>query len=638
MKQTLTFALAVLLIGGSAKAGASNAPDPKQLNGAPASAGESQPPQSDDKELKELLSIVQEETDVATQTRLNSDYVPGIVSVLEGDELEALGVRTAGEALGLVPGIQVTRDNRGSDLALVRGLDFPFNAGNIQVLVNSIPMARADGGINTSALGIPVEQIERIEVIRGPGSVIYGDFAFMGLVNIITRKQGSRVVGRVESPHASRLAAGRFGGRDNGVTYSANIAASSSTNAVGPMPITNADDQRTFSMFNIESRGFSVIAETTHRNFVPRPGAVGALRYHDTSWTTEAKYARDVSKALHAEVRASYLKNDIDDFVSSISGNVMKFAADATWTGWSRNSILAGADYSTSTLDNATHRVPPRPPAQGPPILAALAQDKTRNITGVLLQDRIDLNDKFSTTIGARYDSYSDLKSRVTPRLAFVWRATDRHILKAQYTEGFRPPTFFELYTPPAPGVVPRYPFELNATTELNYVYRGTGRVARATIYRSIISRMLQPGGIFFAQDARARGVELEWMQEASSKLKVGANVSHTSTIDPRVGGASNRVSANWLANTTLLYHAGYNIILAGRYNYVGNRVAGKGYDGFDFTVTRQDAFIPGLAMRVGVKDAFNGQPAFFTQLPTGNVITNSFPGRSAWVELSWKP
>src|ERR1043166_2434157 len=147
----------------------------------------------EEKELAELLSIVQQETAVATKTRLNSDYVPGIVTVLEGDELEALGVRTAGEALGLVPGIQDTRDNRGSDLALVRALDFPFNVGNVQVLVNSIAMARSDGGINTSALQIPVEQIERIEVIRGPGSVIYGDFAFMGLGNIITRKDGARI-------------------------------------------------------------------------------------------------------------------------------------------------------------------------------------------------------------------------------------------------------------------------------------------------------------------------------------------------------------------------------------------------------------------------------------------------------------
>src|SRR5206468_9520049 len=99
---------------------------------------------TEEKELQDLLSIVNEETAVATKTRINSDYVPGIVTVLEGDELEALGVRTASEALGLVPGIQSIRDPRTTDLVIVRGLDFPFNSGNIQVLVNSIPLARQD--------------------------------------------------------------------------------------------------------------------------------------------------------------------------------------------------------------------------------------------------------------------------------------------------------------------------------------------------------------------------------------------------------------------------------------------------------------------------------------------------------------
>src|SRR3954465_8989202 len=84
----------------------------------------------EEKELEELLSIVQQETDVATKTRMNSDYVPGIVTVLEGDELEALGIANAGEALGLVPGMQAMRDDRGSPSVIVRGFDFPFNSGN----------------------------------------------------------------------------------------------------------------------------------------------------------------------------------------------------------------------------------------------------------------------------------------------------------------------------------------------------------------------------------------------------------------------------------------------------------------------------------------------------------------------------
>src|SRR5712691_4125891 len=176
--------------------------------------------QAEEKDLEELLSIVQQETDVATKTRMNSDYVPGIVTVLEGDELEALGVANAGEALGLVPGMQTARDDRGSPTVIVRGLDFTFNSGNIRILINGVPMARADAGINTSALLIPVEQIERIEVIRGPGSVVYGDFAFMGLVNIITRKEGTRVFGRVETPHPSLEAGARVAFKG----FSANVS------------------------------------------------------------------------------------------------------------------------------------------------------------------------------------------------------------------------------------------------------------------------------------------------------------------------------------------------------------------------------------------------------------------------------
>lgn len=601
-------------------------------------AADEQQSQGDDKELKELLSIVQQETDVATKTRLNSDYVPGIVTVLEGDELEALGVRTAGEALGLVPGIQDVRDNRGSDLALVRGLDFPFNAGNVQVLVNSIAMARTDGGINTSALQIPVEQIDRIEVIRGPGSVIYGDFAFMGLVNIITRKDGGRAVARIESPRASHMATAIDAEKHDALNWSVNLSGSGMSNAFGPLPATDATDQRMFSIVNVETHGFSLTTQTTHRNYTPAVAGPRAARYHDTSWAGEAKYAHDVNPALHAEARADYLHNDIDDFASAISGNVTKFSGDVTYTGIRHNSILAGADYSISTIDNATHRIPPQPPAPpGPPVVSAVAKNAERDITGVLLQDRIDFNDRFSTTLGARYDSYSDLSSRTTPRVSFVWRATDHHILKAQYTEGFRPPTFFELYTPPARGVVPQYPFETNKTTELNYVYRGTGRVARVTLYRTIISKMIRPGGVFLATDARAHGVEAEWAQELSPKVKFTANASHTDTIDPRaLGGTSNAVSPSWLGNATLLVHAARNVIVAGRFLYAGDRRAGQGYDGFDLTVTQQEVFLPGLSLRVGWKDMFNGRPAFYQQLPNG-IATFQYPGRSGWIALSWK-
>ena len=61
-------------------------------------------------ESDKLVSIVEKWTDIATKNRLNADYVPGMVTVLYGKELEALGMRTVCEALTLVPGIDISLD------------------------------------------------------------------------------------------------------------------------------------------------------------------------------------------------------------------------------------------------------------------------------------------------------------------------------------------------------------------------------------------------------------------------------------------------------------------------------------------------------------------------------------------------
>jgi outer membrane receptor for ferrienterochelin and colicins len=592
--------------------------------------------QSEEKELADLLNIVQQETDVATKTRLNSDYVPGIVTVLEGDELEALGVRTAGEALGLVPGMEAVMTDRATSSVIVRGLDFPFNAGNTQVLLNGLPVARQDGGFNTAALLIPVEQIDRIEVIRGPGSVVYGDFAFMGLVNIITRKQGTRALLRHESPHPATTGAARVGSKaGEPMTWSLNASALHSTDIPTPANIAEAREGRTFVIGNVAYGGFSLTAQSVHRNFTP---TAGTQHSHETSWDTEAKYNHELRRGLNAEVRLTHLHNDISEPVDILSGGLTKLAANITWSGIHKHSFLIGADYSRSGLDDAYHTPPPAPGAPlGNPVL--LAHDVHRNIEGAVLQDQIDISQALTLTLGARYDHYSDLDSRFTPRISLVWRVNDRHIVKAQYAEGFRPPTFFEFYTPPAPGSVPRYPFETNATSELNYVYRNSGRVGRITLFHSMLSDMLRPGGVVVKGDAWAQGGEFEWTQELGTKLKAGSNLSYAETFDPRVpgGGGANMVSSKYLGNLTLLYRVMPNLIIGGRLNYVGDRIAGKGFRTTDITISRQDLVRPGLGIRVGVKNGLDSDITYLTARPNGTTGVSAWPKRSAWIQLSWK-
>lgn len=590
----------------------------------------------EDKERAELLALLEEETDVATKTRMNSDYVPGIVTVLDGDDLRALGIANAGEALGLVPGMQAIRSARGDAAVIVRGLDFPFNNGNIAILINSVPLSRQDSGISASALLIPVEQIERIEVIRGPGSVIYGDFAFMGLVNIITRKEGSQVYGRIEAPRRTNEVGARTGLKSGPSSFAASLSRWWSDDAPATITVRDARDRRWFGAGSYERGGFSLAAQTAQRTFQStNPG----LAFDEESWAADARYTRTLAPKLRTEARLTYLHNDVAAVNDTFSGNVTKIGVNAVWDGWRRQSWLAEADYSVSTIDDAAHRPPPAP-GQPPPNLAPLAHDVDRTITGLTLQDRIELRNNVALTLGARYDTYSDLDSRLTPRVSLVWRATDRHILKAQYAEGFRPPTFFELYAPPIPNA--RYPFEVNATTEVNYVYRRTASVGRLTVFRSIMSNMIRPGGFVTDPNARADGVEGEWSQQLSPSLKIDANASYVDTVDPRRPGAGaprlpNPVSAAWLGNLSLLYRPGWGVVVGSRWSHVGKRDAGDGFDLVDLTVSRPDVFVHGLDVRAGVKNAFDADVTYLTALPNGNVATNHFPGRSLFVEIGWR-
>jgi iron complex outermembrane receptor protein len=606
--------LALLILGSAIPM---RAQDPKPQSGS-----------GEEKELAELLSIMQEETAVATKTRMNSDYVPGIVTVLHGDELEALGIATAWEALGLVPGIQAIRDGRSSPSTIVRGIDFPFNSGNIQILINGIPLTREDAGINASALLIPVEQIDRIEVIRGPGSVIYGNFAFMGLVNVITRDEGTRAFARLDSSVALTGGA-RLGFKSAEGRSKTSFSLSRYTSDDAPAATPNSGDDRWFGLFAAQRGGFSVNAQLVTREFgTPAPPAA---TYTEESWAVEGRYRRDFGK-LNATARVAYLANDIDNQTSSLVGDLVKAGADFVWTGLAHQSWFASAERSQSTIDEAFHTFPP-PPGR-PPVRTLLATDKERTITGVTLQDTIDIHARVNVTVGARFDSYSDLDDRVTPRLAIVWRATDRHILKAQYAEGYRPPTFFELYSPRLPAA--RYPFEVNATTELNYVYRATDMVGRATLFHSTISDMIRPGGFVTPGDTIAKGFELEWTQQVTPAVKVDANLSRTTTEDARINFAPNAVSPEWLGNLSLLWRPVAGIVVGGRLNHIGDRPNGDGYDTVDFTASRQDLILPGLDLRAGVKNVLDDDVTYQMSVPQG-VVTTTFPGRTFFVQLSWR-
>ena len=117
------------------------------------------------------------------------DDAPSSVTVISDAELRAFGYPTIAEALRGVRGFAISND-RGYASASVRGLGQPEDYGN-RLLVLSDGHSLNDNINNSSAIGsdarVDLQDVERIEVVRGPGSLLYGAGAFSGVVNLVGR-------------------------------------------------------------------------------------------------------------------------------------------------------------------------------------------------------------------------------------------------------------------------------------------------------------------------------------------------------------------------------------------------------------------------------------------------------------------
>ena len=182
---------------------------------------------SEQEELNQLLNLLDEQTTLATQTRLNADFVPGMFSVLTGEDMYRRGFRTLWEALASVPGVVTVMNETGMRSITVRGIGEVFEPSKVKLLLNGHAVNASASATTGTIFDTPVEQIDRVEFIRGPGSAVHGEFSFAGVLNVITRSKGEDYSAGIETGDGYRFNAFRSFDQ-SGFSASINFAASDS--------------------------------------------------------------------------------------------------------------------------------------------------------------------------------------------------------------------------------------------------------------------------------------------------------------------------------------------------------------------------------------------------------------------------
>ena len=151
-----------------------------------------------------LLSFGEEEfLSIATGQKQLISKAPAVASVITAEDIKALGANTLEAVLETVPGVHVSRSSTYlSPIYSVRGIHTDKNP-QVLMLVNGVPITQLHLGDRGGRGSYPVRDIARVEVIRGPGSAVYGADALAGVINIITKSAdqigGSEAGARVAS-------------------------------------------------------------------------------------------------------------------------------------------------------------------------------------------------------------------------------------------------------------------------------------------------------------------------------------------------------------------------------------------------------------------------------------------------------
>lgn len=419
-----------------------------------------------------LETLLQQKVSAASKHEQSAHRAPASVTVISAEEIRRFGYENVAEVLEAVHGLYINNDLKATSVG-VRGFGRPSDMNSrVLVLVDGHPTneSATNWTFIDFRLGVDIDLVDRIEIVRGPGSALYGTGAMMAVINVVTKRaeevDGIDVTASAGSYgyREGHVSVGKTFAADRGIIASATWGATEGHNiyfkdldlAGHNNGIAEQQDWKEYHGLTIGAMfgGLVLRGRQLWHNMGDPTGTSRTVFNHDDAQQNmeigllEALYRKSLTSSTHLSLgthlnRAS--RNQIHPVRDSEQIVLMEDVGTSTWTGvvgdirWDASPVhrvVAGGELKTAFVNY--RRWTPED----------LLDDDDYNFrqASVFIQDEYSPLRDLTATIGIRFDYYDQAGGAVSPRVAVVYSPFRTTTLKALYGHAFRSPSIVELH------------------------------------------------------------------------------------------------------------------------------------------------------------------------------------------------
>jgi outer membrane receptor for ferrienterochelin and colicin len=630
-----------------------------------------------DMSIEELMNV---EVTTASRKSQSISMAASNITVITEKDIKDSGAQTLADVLERLPGVYVATTGSGLKTIYIRGIGERYNDKTV-LLVDGYPMRDIYYYSYFPDETIPLGNIKRIEVIRGPGSSLYGTCAYAGIINIITKDaedlKGTEVMSGIgsRSSQQHQILTGKKWEKGE-VTFLARYFDADQGKVERDEAGTLSGQTRYVrnAAFHMKAKYEDFEFQTGYyRTTTPDP--MTAI-LEDAKTVTEdmffrGGYKREFSDRMNMQARiyANLQWVEDDSFTHNAGGTLTQTKHT------SRQSDLLGIDIQflyklserndlvfgvTHERENLEHQWSYKKKLSG----GWVPEDKTgtskysedlpmpiRNHSiSFYAEDEFKLiPDVLHFTAGARFDRYTQTGSNLSPRFAMVWMARKDTVIKLLYGEAFRSPSYREMYKRDDPYV--ETPEKIRTTELLISHNLNKDHNLEISLFKSELKdyiKTLQSGGYANLKHRSTKGIEAGLKGKFhNASLSYFANYTMLQTKDVDLGGIGG-VPEN-MFNAGLTYEGIKHIAISPHVQYISKRNRPDDYQHEDemddvanrrnnlgsytlFNITVRTTDLP-VELSFSVRNVFDKK--YYSTSEKGQYDTQG-TGRMFWLTLAY--